>query len=356
MERARVNEIDLLRFLAALLVVLFHYSFRGYSADGLSPMPYPLLAPAMKYGYLGVELFFMISGFVILMTAASGSLRTFIVSRVARLYPAFWICCTATFIAVITLGQGRYSASLGQYLVNMTMLGGFVGVAPIDGVYWSLFIELQFYAFVAVIIALGQIHRAQSFLVVWLLATAVLEFFPVTTLRTLLIANYSAYFIGGATLYLVWSRGLSWARAGIILVAWILAVIECLGGIPEFERHFNTTVNPIVMTAIVTSFFAVMLLVSLRLTGSIGLRRWLVVGAMTYPLYLLHQTIGFIIFSRVHPAINTHLLLWGTVLLMLVIAYLVHVFVERTLSAPLKRGTHALITHFARFVRRPVSS
>ena len=62
----RVNEIDLLRFIAALAVVFFHYAFRGYAADDLSILPYPLLAPLAKYGYLGVELFFMISGFVIL--------------------------------------------------------------------------------------------------------------------------------------------------------------------------------------------------------------------------------------------------------------------------------------------------
>ncbi|MDD5250387.1 MAG: hypothetical protein PHY45_15495, partial [Rhodocyclaceae bacterium] len=54
----RVNEIDLLRFVAALSVVFFHYSFRGYAADAMSVMPYPLLAPFSKYGYLGVELFF----------------------------------------------------------------------------------------------------------------------------------------------------------------------------------------------------------------------------------------------------------------------------------------------------------
>ena len=75
MQTRRVNEIDLLRFVAALAVVFFHYAFRGYAADDRSIMPYPLLAPIAKYGYLGVELFFLISGFVILMTASRGSLR-----------------------------------------------------------------------------------------------------------------------------------------------------------------------------------------------------------------------------------------------------------------------------------------
>ena len=112
MKNTRVNEIDLLRFFAALAVVFFHYSFRGYAADAMSIMPYPLLASLSKYGYLGVELFFMISGFVILMTAANGSLRSFAISRIVRLYPAFWACCTVTFF-----GNSRHwrASLLGIY-------------------------------------------------------------------------------------------------------------------------------------------------------------------------------------------------------------------------------------------------
>ena len=132
----RVYEIDLLRFFAALSVVFFHYSFRGYAADGMSVMPYPLLAPGVKYGYLGVELFFMISGFVILMTVSGGSLRSFLISRAVRLYPAFWVCSTLTFLARILFGGERFTASISQYLINMTMTSGFSHVQAIDDVYW----------------------------------------------------------------------------------------------------------------------------------------------------------------------------------------------------------------------------
>ncbi|EAU9199926.1 acyltransferase, partial [Salmonella enterica] len=56
MIKNRINEIDLLRFVAAMAVVFFHYAFRGYAADGMSIMPYPSLAPVSKYGFLGVQL------------------------------------------------------------------------------------------------------------------------------------------------------------------------------------------------------------------------------------------------------------------------------------------------------------
>lgn len=337
MTKTRVNEIDLLRFVAALAVVFFHYAFRGYAADGLSIMPYPLLAPVAKYGYLGVELFFMISGFVILMTAAGGSLRDFFISRTVRLYPAFWTCCTLTFLATLAIGAPRYSASLHQYLVNMTMLNGFVWVPSIDGAYWSLFVEIRFYAWVAAVLVIGRIHWAQALISLWLLATVAVEFFwPNANLRYYLITDYSAFFIAGAAYYLIWSKGPTLARIAIVTCSWWLAMFESTRGLPGFESHFNTTMSPYVVAGIVTAFFAVMLLVSLRWTGFFGRRRWVLVGALTYPLYLLHQNIGFMVFNVAYPTVNAHLLFWTTIAVALVSAYAVHLFVERPISPAMK--------------------
>lgn len=342
MKSTRVNEIDLLRFLAAMVVVLFHYAFRGHAADDRSIMAYPLLAPMAKYGYLGVELFFLISGFVILMTASRGSIRSFTVSRFVRLYPAFWACCTITFLLILAMGGERFSASIGQYLANMTMLSGFVGVPSIDGVYWSLFIELQFYAMVAVVLVSGRIHRAQTFLAIWLALTVALVVFPIGRLRFVFITDYAAYFIGGATAFLIWSRGLSRFRLAMLIACLLIALHQSLGGIPAFESQYRTTMNPRLVGAIIVSYFAVMMAVAMRWTGALGQRRWLIAGALTYPLYLIHQVVGFMIFNAAYPAIDRHLLFWGTVLLMLAIAYAVHVLVERRFSPPLKRLTEQL--------------
>ena len=336
--RPRVNEIDLLRFIAALAVVFFHYAFRGYAGGDRTIMPYPLLEPIAKYGFKGVELFFMISGFVILMTAANGDLRKFVVSRIARLYPAFWACCTLSFVAIVLFGGDRFSATLPQYLVNMTMLSGFVGVPSIDGVYWSLFVELQFYALVGFVLMLGRIGQAQLFLALWLLVTIVLELFPVARLRHWLIADYSAYFIAGATCFLVWSRGGSWFRYAMIGVCFALALRESLGGIAGFERHFDTEMNPFVVAAIIAAYFVVMLLIATRRTGGFGRRRWMMAGALTYPLYLIHQNIGYMAFNIAYPALNPHLVFWCTLVLVLALSHLVHVQIERRYADALKRA------------------
>ncbi|WP_211345418.1 acyltransferase family protein [Marilutibacter aestuarii] len=340
-----MNEIDLLRFVAAMAVVFYHYAFRGFAGGDRTTLAYPLLESIAKYGFMGVELFFMISGFVILMTAANGSLRKFVVSRIARLYPAFWVCCSLTFLAILLIGAPHFSATFVQYLVNMTMLNGFVRVASIDGVYWSLFVEIQFYAMVSLVLMLGLIGRVQALLLGWLAATIVLAFLPMPLpmLRLLLIADYAPYFIAGAVCYLVWSSGASAARWGMLAACLGMALRDALGGLPLFEQRYDTRMNRGAVVAIIMSYFAVMAMVALRWTGPLARRRWLLAGALTYPLYLLHQNIGYMIFNLAGPVLDPHLLFWGTLSLMLLASWLVHVHVERRLSGPLMHACDEVV-------------
>lgn len=347
MTHARVNEIDLLRFLAALSVVFYHFTFRGYAADGLSVMPYPLLAPAAKYGYLGVELFFMISGFVVLMTAAaSARLRDFCISRIVRLYPAFWACCTITYAAIVVFGS-PHATTFDQYIVNMTMLSGLSKMQPIDGAYWSLLVEIRFYALVALILAIGRIHQAQRFIVLWLLACIALEVIDTLPpgwippralhyLRYLLIVNYAAYFIAGATCYLIWAKGASLVRFAVLIASWALAIFQSGQSLREFEKYYKTGLNSGMVIGILTAFYVVMLVISLKRTGAIARYRWPLAGAISYPLYLLHQNIGYLVFNRLYPAVSAHVLMWGTVVFVVAAAYAVHVLVERRLAARMK--------------------
>ncbi|MYM22103.1 acyltransferase family protein [Duganella sp. FT135W] len=338
MTKDRVNEIDLLRFIAAISVVLFHYAFRGFAADGLSNMPYPLLAPYARYGYLGVELFFMISGFVILMTASGGSLRSFVISRVVRLYPAFWACCTLTFAMISLFEVPPFQAGWQQYLVNLTMMSGFVDVPSIDNAYWSLFIELKFYALVAIVLLLGRVHQVQLWLWAWLGISIANQFVHSGKVTMFLLTNYSAFFIAGACCYLIWSRGASLTRLAMLLLAWGLGTWQALVPLMEFEQHYATRMSRFGVVVIIAGFFVVLLLISLRRTGWIGQRRWLLAGVLTYPLYLLHQNIGFILFHLGYPEWNRHLLLWSVVAGMCVLAYLVHRIVEQPLAGLMKRG------------------
>ena len=338
----RVKEIDLLRFLAALSVVFFHYTFRGYAADSLSIMPYPFLAPIFKYGYLGVELFFMISGFVVLMTASKGGLREFFVSRVVRLYPAFWACCTITFIFSLLMGGGKYVVTINQYLINMTMLSGFLGVPAIDGAYWSLLVEMKFYFLIAVILAFKKIEKIEFFLFFWLISSVLLnvDVIPFVKLSKImgfiLITDYSAYFIAGAVFFIVWLNGLSRIRVFMIFSSFLLALYQSVSKIENLINHYHVNINPYIVISIVSVFFTVMFLVSIKKMGFFGRKDWLTLGVLTYPLYLIHQNIGYMIFNASYPAFNSHILVFGTVIFMVIFAYLIHIKIERNVAVLLK--------------------
>ncbi|WP_299933549.1 acyltransferase [Sulfuricurvum sp.] len=336
MAKTRINEIDLLRFMAAFSVVLFHYTFRGYAADSMSVIPYPLLAPYSKYGYLGVELFFMISGFVILMSASGGNMRRFVVSRFIRLYPAFWASCTITFIVILLIGEPRYTATLSQYLINMTMISGYLHVPSIDGVYWTLFIELQFYFLIAILLFMKKISHIESFLTLWIILSIILELFPIKILNFLLIVNFSAYFISGAIFYLIWLNGLSWRKVAVLFLAWGLSLLQEIHYMVEFEHHYNTDLNVFIVGGILTSFFIVMLLMALKKTGKLGQKQWILAGSLTYPLYLLHQNIGFMIFNSTYGLLSPFWLFFMTLGSVLLLSYMVHIFIEKQFSSPLK--------------------
>lgn len=337
MTQTRVNEIDLLRFLAALAVVFFHYAFRGYAADNMTVMPYLSLAPFAKYGFLGVQLFFMISGFVILMTATGNNVTGFVGSRVIRLYPAYWASCTLTFLVVLYFGAPHFSATWHQYLINMSMFNGFMNVDHIDGAYWSLVIELRFYLLVILVLAVRQIHRAEAFLIGWLIISIVMQDHPNGKLRSWLITDFSAWFIAGAMCYYIWRDNSTIKRYLTLAGAYALALYQSLDSLSGFNTTFNTTLDPDVVATVVTSFFAVMLLIGHRRTGILSRMNWILAGALTYPLYLVHQYIGFTVFNHLYPAVNAHILFWGTLAGALTTALLINRLVEKPVTAFMKR-------------------
>jgi len=149
---SHLYELDLLRFLAAIAVVFFHYTFINSINSDLTPS-YPVLEGIFKYGYLGVELFFMISGFVILLTAMKKTAIQFTISRIKRLYPAFWVALIITTLAILFLVPDQTnSVGLKQFLFNFTMVPGYLGTVNIDPVYWTLQVEIKFYFWVGLIL------------------------------------------------------------------------------------------------------------------------------------------------------------------------------------------------------------
>lgn len=335
-DRQRISEIDFYRFLAALSVIFFHYAFRGAAADNKTIFSYAEYMPFAKYGYLGVELFFMISGFVILLTASRVSVIEFIRSRAIRLYPAFWVCSTITFIFTLLLGGERFSATIGQYLTGLTLLGDFLGVRPIDGVYWSIFVEIRFYLLICVLLVFRQMHRVEGFLLGWLLLSVVLFNRHDDMLRRVFIPDYAAFFIAGAVFWQVRQFGFSMLRLGLLFGSYAFSLYTSLSVLGKYSAHYSVEFNGVVVALVLTTFYLLMALTAINKMGFIARRNWIALGLLTYPLYLLHQNVGYMIFNALYPMGSPHALFWGVVILMLCSSYAISRYLEKPLALLLR--------------------
>jgi peptidoglycan/LPS O-acetylase OafA/YrhL len=156
MKHGRLAYIDSMRGIAALLVVWMHM-FQPVATGALRDMLYYVLDP----GKVGVIVFFAISGFVIPYSFPRGPapIARFTVSRILRLYPAYWLSMVA-WIALMAIA-GEALPSTATILANVTMAQTALGQPNIIGIYWTLFIELLFYVSCAVAFALGLLYSAR---------------------------------------------------------------------------------------------------------------------------------------------------------------------------------------------------
>ncbi len=176
----RLVELDALRFVAAFAVMSFHYLAASRSLWNEHPTTlFSEVNRLTTLGILGVELFFLISGFVILMSVWGRTIGQFAISRVARLYPAYWFAVLVIFILYRFSGVSGFDPKLddGEYLLNLTMLQGAFGVGHAGSVFWSLWVELRFYVLVAVFSLFGvTVRRCLVFMGTWLALALAAEF------------------------------------------------------------------------------------------------------------------------------------------------------------------------------------
>src|SRR4029450_9354485 len=148
---------------------MLHHHAQYY--DVLYPGRTPL-AVDLGPGHFGVELFFIISGFVILMTIErKKTVREFAVSRTARLMPAFLAALIlATAIRAVSPVPLLDTPTVPQFLANVTMAPPLLRQNAMDMPYWTLTYELVFYVGMGLILAIGMLRWAEWF---GLLAVAV---------------------------------------------------------------------------------------------------------------------------------------------------------------------------------------
>jgi len=325
----RYYALDLLRFLSSLAVVIYHYTAR---ADSLS---WPSLAVVTQFGYLGVPIFYIVSGFVIALSAEGRTPVAFGISRFVRLYPTYWVSLGLTILAVLATGQGSFEAT--QVAANLTMLNDYLEIPDIDGVYWTLQVELKFYACVFLLLLTGVFHRYRIWVTVWLaLTTWHVLIGPVPVMGWFINPGYSPFFISGVAFHLIGRDGFRSYNSSILGVAFVLSMIMTYRHAPPFVL-FDDAWIPIVScvtVALAFGFFA--LLTTGRLNRMQG--RWLLtLGGLTYPLYLLHSRAGKALIDTFKPQVPEWLLVIGVTALMLAVSYAIHRLVDVWFCTRLRR-------------------
>ncbi|WUT45556.1 acyltransferase [Streptomyces pseudovenezuelae] len=345
----RLYAIDGIRLLAALMVAMHHYAGTNrvdQPGNRIWDRPVSDIMPTVfrfaSYGWIGVEIFFVISGFVICMSCWGRTPRQFFTSRVIRLYPAYWFAIVFTTAVLVALPGVWDRLRTRDVLLNFTMLQSGSGVMNVDGVYWTLWSELRFYLLFLIVVWSGLTYRkVVVFCCVWG-AAAMLA--PISKLPLLeLVANPEGawYFIAGLALYLMHRFGQDLLLWGILAMAWLMGQRELGLRIDEVE-HVSGWRGSV---AIFTVFLLVMVAVALGATDRVRWKWLVTAGALTYPLYLMHYAAGTVLINRLRDTMDARLLIASVIAGFMLLSWLVHRFVERPVARLLKRG---LDTSFAR--------
>lgn len=278
---ARVVELDALRGLAALAVVAFHYTtLYGQLYGHAGPQPI-----SFGFGNYGVHLFFLISGFVIFMTLErTRSAMDFVVSRFSRLFPAYWAAIVLSASVIYTIGMPSQRLPWQDVLTDFTMIQELLGAGHIDGSYWTLQVELFFYAQMLLWYMLGQLKRIHWIIGAWLvlavacgLATRYERHFSYT-LRELLILRHIPFFAIGILFYRIRTFPERWRLDAAMIGA-------CIGAI--------AIAYPLVYAEVALVCTAIFALFALDRLSWLRAAPFAFLGTISYSLYLLHQAIGF---------------------------------------------------------------
>ncbi|MGW1074355.1 acyltransferase family protein [Streptomyces sp. NPDC002537] len=344
--RGRLAALDGLRLFAALMVVAYHYVAFGSGVwERPSPVVFPTAFLPASYGWLGVQLFFLISGFVICMSCWGKSVGQFAVSRVTRLFPAYWFGVLAVALAVLLWPAADETLRPRDIAVNLTMLQSPLGVDSVDGVYWTLWVEMRFYLLFALVAWRGLTYRrAVGFCVVWGLAGSVATAVRNPVLDEVLMPDDCWFFIAGVAFYLMYRFRPNLALWLIVGCCFLVAQHALLDAQARAEGHMGQHVPHWPTTALLSVFFLALTAVALGRTRWLD-RRWLTTaGALTYPLYLIHERAGWLIIRHTAGQVPRYILLPALVLGMLQAAWLVHRYVERPLADALGRGLRRAAT------------
>ncbi len=317
----RIEQIDVLRGIAAIVVVLFHC---GTRYNQMFPEKAGWITLDVFWGYYGVHLFFIISGFVIFMTIERSRTRLdFVVSRVSRLYPAYWAAIILTVAFDLANPALGFTPSFWQIVVNMTMLQDFFHVPHVDGSYWSLTYELGFYTFMLLLFGQSLLSRPAIIASFWAIASVMFHYwpglFPGGLYFIAVTHKYGHLFAAGISFYWLYSRGFSRTPHDLCLLL-IICASPAIQYVHSGQIGFLSVLASVILVAAATRHKLAWIINPVTL--------WL--GSISYPLYLIHEHIGWhlLTIQQSHD-IDSTIALAVTLAILLAVATLLSKLIEK---------------------------
>jgi len=315
-------------------VVIYHFTW-AYSSRYPND---PAAIVDLRWGAYGVPLFFLVSGFVILMSAAAANRPSdFVISRAARLYPAYWL---SLILGVAIAWMARVpDVPLSPVVIaaNVTMVQRWFLVPNVLDVYWTLAVEMQFYALLFVALLITRCHITDKAVerasMAWLVVSLGVAIWalpashnldpqvvatPVKLALNATLAAYGPLFVTGMLAFL--SRRRSKLHPMAIPSAAIAVVTT--GLLQTWET-----------AAWVGGICAVFLVVIMRQHTRVLLLapiQWL--GKVSYSLYLVHSIIGYAIIHALWPVVGLPLAILVATVVALVAAWASYELAERRVS------------------------
>ena len=280
----RLPHLDAIRAVAALSVVVSHYIER-------TPLHQWFIFDFLRPGQFGVVVFFMLSGFVIPFSLTKGrtSTRTFLVSRFFRLYPTYWL---SIILACFAIGHFLGAdLNIKQIVANATMFQALTGYRSLFGVYWTLFVELVFYALCLVLNWNGLLdnlkirHLLAITLLIAALAGALARHYLSIAAPVGILSSLSLMLFGG-----IWRSHITdhKPKAKAYSLQWIILFLLCFPLIAFLAYNADQGLGENAYTHIGSYFAALLFFTSTTTLLKLKNKTLIFLGTISYSLYLIH--------------------------------------------------------------------
>jgi exopolysaccharide production protein ExoZ len=287
-QRHTLVGIQVLRGVAALLVVL-HHTLEESLVSSTPPTSPDWLT---TFGAAGVDIFFVISGFIMLHVSFSqgrppDTTLPFLAKRIARIYPFYWVCIAAT---MLLWSVGFYKLLIPSFGMISSSLLLLPSEHRVIGIAWTLVYEMYFYLLFSITLFRGsQLVSLIATTILILIGMALGNFISSDPVRSFLKNPIALEFCYGMFLAYLFQR-----RADFTHIArplWIIG-FACIAAAPLWIDHPNTNGLPDAIRILVWGIPAVLVVasfLSMRIgAGSRAMQLAVAIGDASYAIYLTH--------------------------------------------------------------------